>query len=98
MPASSTSLVSRAGEQITVSIDETTAVVLQTSSGVYYELDRVSARIWGMLASPTSVNALSRVLAAEYGVDLTQCRADIALFVEQLRSAGLVSTVDGDGR
>jgi hypothetical protein len=81
----------RSAEHIAVDVDGDLSVVLQTASGVYYELDRVSRRIWALVAQPISVDALCETLVDEYNIEREHCEADVARLLKQLVDAGLLT-------
>lgn len=67
------------------------SVVLSLTSGTYFGLNEVGARVWQLLAQPRTIDAICGVIAAEYEVELAQCLADVLALIEQLSSAGLVA-------
>jgi hypothetical protein len=84
-------LVCRNAEHVLVDVDDDLSVVLQTASGVYYEFNHVSRRIWALAARPVSVSSLCEALVCEYDVERKRCEADVARFLDQLAGAGLVT-------
>ena len=68
------------------------AVLLSTRDEVYFGLNRVGARVWELLSSPThELEDLCRVLAEEYpGVGIEMLEADVSELLERLRDLGLV--------
>jgi Coenzyme PQQ synthesis protein D (PqqD) len=87
-------IVRRNMADVTVDVDDDFAVLLQTQTGIYFELNRVSLRIWTLASEPISVTTISSVLAREYGIENARCEADVARFVGELLAAGLVTPVD----
>ena len=67
-----------------------TVVMLDAGSGIYYDLDRVGARIWALLEEPSSATRLSGVLAAEYDVTADVCRRDVLEFLERACELGII--------
>lgn len=59
--------------------------------GACFALDKVGTRIWALIARPVSLDGLCTQLRAEYDVDPSTCRRDVAEIVEQMRAEGLVS-------
>ena len=49
--------------------------------------------LWRALATPGTVDDLAEALAAEFGADATQVRADIAPVVDELCAIGAVEAV-----
>lgn len=66
------------------------AAILNLRSGVYYGLDPVGARIWGLLQEPRSVDELRETLVREFEVEPTRCEADLLALLERLLDAGLI--------
>ena len=81
-------------EQVSCDLEGEVAI-LNLSSGVYYGLDPVGARIWTLLREPTTVRAVRDALAAEYDVDPDRCERDLVALLEDLVTAGLVEVRDG---
>ena len=67
-------------------------LVLSTSKEQYVGLRDVGARVWTLLAEPSSVRDLLAALVATYDVDADECRADVLPFLESLLDRGLVQT------
>lgn len=65
-------------------------VILHLSSGVYYGVDSIGARICQLLQSPTSVNAICETLMKEYEVSPEQCKSDVLALVNELIANELV--------
>jgi hypothetical protein len=59
-------------------------VILHLTSGVYFGVDAIGSRIWQLLQSPTSVNAICEALMSEYEVSPEQCTADVLAHVNEL--------------
>jgi hypothetical protein len=55
-----------------------------------FELDEVGASIWNACDGRRTIDDIAALVAAEYDVDLTTARADVAEFVATLRSAQLL--------
>jgi hypothetical protein len=73
--------------------DEAT-VLLDAARGRYHTLNAVGGRVWALLASGTTREALVRALGAEYalpaGVTTEQIDRDVIALLTQLRAAGLL--------
>jgi hypothetical protein len=69
-------------------------VLLDLRSGVYFSLEEVGARIWGLLAEGRTLGETLRCLLAEYDVTEARCASDLVTFVAQLRARGLVEVDD----
>jgi hypothetical protein len=68
--------------------DET--VILDLTSGMYFGLDPVGARIWQLLSEGHQVDAVVTSLLNEYEVSEEQLRQDVETLVSELISRGLV--------
>lgn len=66
------------------------AVILDTTDGVYYGLDRVGARVWELLQEATTPAEISAVLIEEYEVEPERLERDVLALVTDLEAAGLV--------
>ena len=66
------------------------AAILHMSSGVYYGLDPVGARIWKLLEQPKSVADLRTAIVDEYDVESTKCESDLLNLLEKMRAEGLI--------
>jgi hypothetical protein len=65
-------------------------VILNLTSGIYYGLDPLGAKIWDMVQQPSSVPAILEAVLAEYDVAADRCETDILALLEQLQEAGLI--------
>jgi hypothetical protein len=66
------------------------AVLLNLDSESYYGLDEVGTRMWSALTTHATAGAAFEALLAEYDVSPEELRVDLAGFVEELASAGLI--------
>jgi len=66
------------------------AVILHLSSGVYYGLNGVGARIWELLRGPKRIAQIRDAILEEYQVDRETCTRDLLALLDQMREAGLV--------
>jgi hypothetical protein len=66
------------------------AVILNITSGVYFGLDSVGARVWELIKTPRSVDDVLSTLTGEYMVDYDQCKSDLFLFINNLIGAELI--------
>ena len=72
------------------------AAILDLDSSVYFGLDPVGARIFELLAEPTSLAAVLDKVVAEYTVDADTARADLLALVSDLLARKLVVVQVGD--
>jgi hypothetical protein len=71
------------------------AVILHLTSGQYYGLDPVGARIWNLLQQPITVQKLLDTILAEYEVEPRQCQNDLLALLEHLAEEKLIGVRDG---
>lgn len=70
------------------------AVLLDTSSEVYFGLNAVGARVWQLLPAAATLDELCAAVAAQYpDADPRRVRADVAALVEALVAEGLLRAV-----
>jgi len=53
------------------------AAILNITSGVYYGLDPVGARIWSLMQQPRQVSAIQSAIMEEYDVEPERCAQDL---------------------
>ena len=66
------------------------AVVLDPSSGNYFGLNEVAARILELAQEPTTVGGIVDRLLGEYNVDRDRLTADVTVFVDDLGRRGFL--------
>ena len=88
--ANSASVYVRSSQPLQAEVDGE-IVMLDPASSKYFGLADTGARIWELLAEPRSVDDLVSALTAEYEVDDDTCRTQVAIFLDTLGAAGLVS-------
>ena len=69
--------------------DET--VILDLTSGTYYGLDPVGARIWQLMADGQTLMQVCEVMLAEYDVTREDIERDVLALVQTLLERKLVS-------
>lgn len=87
------SLITQRPEHLASALDGET-VLLHMTSGLYYGLNPVGARIWDLLQTPQTVGELVGCLLEEYEVDREQCFQDLSKILLDLQQAQLIQ-VDG---
>lgn len=87
------SVVSRNADVIEAEIDGE-RVMMSIETGQYYGLDAIASRIWSLLETPQSVQAICAALISQYQVDEAQCAADVSLFLEQMIGYGVIRVVE----
>lgn len=73
------------------------SVILGLDSELYYSLDSVGTRVWGLLQQPRSVSSIRDELLKDYKVDTERCEDDLMKLLCELAEHGLV-TVGADAR
>lgn len=81
--------VQRKHDLLTTEIDGE-VIAMSIDNGACYGLNRVGTRIWSMLASPISVDAICTALVEQFDVAPDACRRDVVDLLEQLRAEGIV--------
>lgn len=76
-------------EQVSCSLNEEVAI-LHLSTGVYYGLDAVAARIWNLIREPRRVSEIRDALVDEYDVEPARCERDLLALLQELAAAGLI--------
>ena len=73
-----------------------TVVMMDVEEGRYYELDRVGARIWGLIESRTRIAEVSEALVLEYDVTAEACRDEVGTFLGELNRLEIVQVRQRD--
>lgn len=66
------------------------AVVLDPTSGMYFGLNEVAARILALAQSSTTIGEIVTQLYDEFDVDRGQLMADVSAFVNDLEKRGMI--------
>ena len=69
-------------------------VALSIEHGTCYGMNRTGAHIWKLLAQPTRIHDLCATMLAAYCVDADVCERQVLDLLEELRTEGLVATVE----
>ena len=67
------------------------AVLLDLDKEHYYGLDGVGMRLWQLLDEHGDPEAAVKAIVAEYEVDEATVRRDVAVWIEKLSEAGLLT-------
>lgn len=67
------------------------AVLVHPRQGKIRVLNPVGARLWALIDGRTTVQALARVLVAEYDVDLARAQGDALTFLGELVRRGVIT-------
>lgn len=66
------------------------AVILDLTTGTYYGLNEVGARVWELLKEPRTVEEVRDLLVSEYEVDPVRCERDVQELIEDLVQRRLI--------
>jgi hypothetical protein len=67
------------------------SVLLDMQTGVYFGLDRVGTRIWGLLGEHNIVSEVVAAMTEEFDVAPERCSEDVLALVAKLQEQGLLS-------
>jgi hypothetical protein len=65
-------------------------LAMDEHAGYCYSLNVSAARIWDLIATPTSVGSICAELCREFAVDPETCLQDVSDILTEMRAAGLV--------
>jgi hypothetical protein len=82
--------ISRRGDWLSAKVGED-LVMMSAQTGDYVTLSRVGGRLWELVETPQTLEALCRQLVCEFDVTPEQCRADVEAFLEEMERHGVVS-------
>ena len=68
------------------------AAILDTAHGVYFGLNSVATRVWGLIQQPRTVRQLRDSLVSEYEVEAGRCESDLLNLLNELLAAGLIQS------
>ncbi len=77
-------------QQVTGELPDGDVVILSMQDGMYYGLNEVGARIWGLIQQPVRISKLVEILLSEYEVDPDQCYQELLELLTELLSRGLI--------
>lgn len=72
------------------------AVLLDASSGRYYGLNELGARIFDLAKGTASVQEIKDVLLQEYKVEAERLEADLLAFLQEMESKKLIHVTNGN--
>ena len=72
-------------------------VLLNTTSGEYFGLNRVATHIWQAMSHASTIGQLGAGLQATFDVDSVTALRDVAQLLDHLAESGLV-IIGGEGR
>lgn len=65
-------------------------VMFRIESGKYFNLGQIGGRIWSLIESPITVEAIVTELTNEFDVTAEQCEAQVVDFLAQLAKEQLI--------
>lgn len=69
-------------------------VIMSVDTGRFHVVADTGAMLWDLIARPQTFSELIGGLAAEFEVDVPQCRADVEEFLLSLVARGLATVED----
>lgn len=87
---SNDSIIERKEGLVQAEIDGET-VMMSIDSGEYYGLDPIASRIWAIVETPLSVQALNEQLLSEYEVSEEQCQSDVLKFLSDMAENNVIT-------
>lgn len=84
-----TTIVRRAPNVAACDLGEEVAI-LHLETGIYFGLNQVGTRIWGLLEHETALEAIVLDLLGEYEVDREVCEQDVAQLLGEMRRVQLI--------
>jgi hypothetical protein len=73
------------------------AVILNLEDGVYYGLNPVASRVWGLVQEPRTIRELRDSLLSEFEIDEPTCTRDLIDLLNQLQRWGLIELKTKNG-
>jgi hypothetical protein len=86
-------VVTRSSGIVSAEIDDEVAM-LDIERGICFGMNKVATRVWDLVREPVRVSDICSKLLAEYDVGQADCERQILDLLEELRTEGLVVTVD----
>lgn len=84
-------IVSRAGDWISAKAGDE-IVMMSVEAGKYLGLNPVGARIWELIETPLSVEALTAQPVSEFDIEEAACRTEVDTFLESLAKQRAIAT------
>jgi len=79
-----------AASDVRSSVSKDGLVLLHIGSGLIFTANRTGARIWSEIVQGTCPDVVGRGLSREYGLPIAQTTEEVAHFVSELVSQGLL--------
>lgn len=74
------------------------SVILSLSSGTYFGLNEVGARIWDILQKPCTYEEIVAFIGEQYAVDQVQLESDLDRLLEDMLRAKLIEVSDANNK
>ena len=91
LSGSSTMIAAR--DVVSTNLDDEVAI-LNVTSGMYYGLNPVGARVWALIQEQRTVDEIRQRILATYDVDEHTCEADLLALLADMARAGLIEARD----
>jgi hypothetical protein len=65
-------------------------LAIDSQAGYCYSLNETAGRVWELIATPISLDAICAQLRQEYAVDEQACHREVTTLLQRLCDAGLV--------
>jgi hypothetical protein len=66
-------------------------VMMDSSQGMYYNLDPIGSRIWTLLDTQQTLESLCTNLIEDYEIDQSTCLQETEAFLQSLAERGLIT-------
>ena len=76
--------------EVTATVIDGEAIMINLTSGVYYSTDGVGARMWELAAAGATVAEAAEAIAQEYSIPATQASEDVQKIVGQFVEENLL--------
>jgi hypothetical protein len=76
--------------EVTATVIDSEAIMINLTSGVYYSTDGAGARIWQLASGGVNPSEISELIATEYSIPQSQAAEDIERFLGQFLEEGLL--------
>lgn len=80
-------------KQVSCDIDGE-SIILNLEDGLYYGLDPIGARIWGLIEEPKTVQQIQEILLEEFEVEPQVCMHDLQVLLQDLTNRRLIEVRD----
>jgi len=77
-------------DEITASVVDGEAIVVNLGTGVYYSLDHTGAEAWGLIEKSATLGGIASAFAERYGIPVEQAQADVEVLAAELLKEQLV--------